>query len=127
MKNEKLVTFACFVENHLIEKVWFVRHVTANAQHMAESFTKNYRQLVFALDVARTYCMVMKKVVLSVGQNQPKPRQRNAQLMLKNTMSDKKYGEKHDTKKTRKMAYAHAVAKGKQTRGIPLAHFAGKQ
>ena len=127
MKNEKPVTFACFAENHSIEKVWFVRHVTANAQHMAESFIKKYRQLVFALDVARTCYMVTKKAVLSVEQNQPKPCQRNVLLMLKNTMSDKKYGEKHDTKKTRKMAYAHAVAKGKQTRDIPLAHFAGKQ
>lgn len=127
MKNEKPVTFASSAENHLIEKVWFVRHVTANAQHMAESFIKNYRQLVFALDVARTCYMVTKKAVLSVEQNQPKPCQRNVLLMLKNTMSDKKYGEKHDTKKTRKMAYAHAVAKGKQTRDIPLAHFAGKQ
>lgn len=115
MKYEKPVTFVCFVENHLIEKVWFARHVTANAQHMAESFIKNYRQLVFALDVARTCCMVTKKAVLSVGRNQPKPRQRNVLLMLKNTMSDKKHGEKHDTKKTRQMAYAHAVAKGKQT------------
>jgi hypothetical protein len=127
MKNEKPVTFACFVENRLIEKAWCVRHVTANAQHMVESFTRNYRQLVFALDVARTCYMVTKKAVLSVEQNQPKPCQRNVLLMLKNTMSDKKYGEKHDTKKTRKMAYAHAVAKGKQTRDIPLAHFAGKQ
>lgn len=48
MKNEKLVTFACFVENHLIEKVWFARHVTANVQHMVESFIKNYRQVVLA-------------------------------------------------------------------------------
>ena len=127
MKNEKPVTFACFVESHLIERVWFAWHVTANVQHMVESFIKNYRQLVFALGVARTCCMVMKKVVLSVGQNQPKPCQRNVLLMLKNTMSDKKYGEKHDTKKTRQMAYAHAVAKGKQTQDIPLAHFAGKQ
>lgn len=127
MKNEKLVTFACFAENHLIEKVWFAQHVIANVQHMAESFTRNYRQLVFALDVAKTCYMVTKKAVLSVGQNQPKPCQRNVLLMLKNTMSDKKHGEKHDTKKTRQMAYAHAVAKGKQTRGIPLAHFVGKQ
>lgn len=127
MKYEKLVTFACFVGNHLIEKAWFVRHVTANVQHMAENFTRNYRQSVFALDVARTYCMVMKKVVLSVGQNQPKPCQRNVLLMLKNTMSDKKHGEKHDTRKTRKMAYAHVVVKEKQTRGIPLAHFVEKQ
>lgn len=127
MKNEKPVTFACFAESHLIEKVWFVRHVTANVQHMAESFTKNYRQLVFALGVARTCCMAMKKAVLSVGQNQPKPCQRYVPLMLKNTMSDKKHGEKHDTKKTRKMAYAHAVVRGKQTQGIPLAHFAEKQ
>lgn len=81
MKNEKLVTFACFVENRLIEKVWFVRHVTANAQRMAESFIKNYRQLVFALDVARTCYMVMKKAVSSVGQNQPKPCRRYALLM----------------------------------------------
>ena len=127
MKNEKLVTFACFAENHLIEKAWFVRHVTANAQHMVENFTRNYRQLVFALDVARTCYMVTKKAVLSVGQNQPKPCQRNVLPMLKNTMSDKKHGEKHDTKKTRKMAYAHAVVKEKQTQDIPLAHFAGKQ
>ena len=127
MKNEKPATFACFVENHLIEKVWFVRHVTANAQHMAENFTRNYRQSVFALDVAKTYCMVMKKAVLSVGQNQPKPCQRYVLMMLKNTMNDKKCGEKHDTKKTRKMAYAHVVEKEKQTQGIPLVHFAGKQ
>lgn len=127
MKNEKPATFACFVENHLIEKVWFVRHVTANAQHMAESFTRNYRRLVFALGVARTCCMVTKKAVLSVGQNQPKPCQRNVLLMLKNTMSDKKHGEKRGTKKIRRMVYAHAVVKGKQTQGIPLAHFAEKQ
>ena len=127
MKNEKPVTFACFVENRLIEKVWFARHVTANVQHMVESFTRNYRQLVFALDVARTCYMVTKKAVLSVEQNQPKPCQRNALLMLKNTMSDKKHGEKHDTKKTKRTAYAHAVVREKQTRDIPLAHFAGKQ
>ena len=127
MKNEKLVTFACFVENHLIERVWFARHATANVQHMVESFIKNYRQLVFVLDVARTCYMAMKKVVLSVGQNQPNPCQRYVLLTLKNTMSDKKYGEKHDMKKTRKMAYAHAVEREKQTRDIALAHFAEKQ
>lgn len=127
MKYEKLVTFACFAENHLIEKVWFVRHVIANVQHMDESFIENYRQLVFALGVARICCMVMKKAVLSVEQNQPKLRQRNVLLMLKNITSDKKHGEKHDTKKTKRTAYAHAVVKGKQIRGIPLAHFAGKQ
>lgn len=127
MKYEKPVTFAYFVENHLIEKAWFARHVTANVQHMAENFIKNYRQLVFALDVAKTCCMVTKKAVLSVGQNQPKQCQRYVLLMLKNTMSDKKHGEKHDTKRIRRMAYAHAVVKGKQTRGIPLAHFAEKQ
>lgn len=88
---------------------------------------KNYRQSVFALGVVKTCYMVTKKAVLSVGQNQPKPCQRNVLLMLKNTMSDKKHGEKHDTKKTKRTAYAHAVAKGKQTRDIPLAHFAGKQ
>lgn len=127
MKNEKLVTFACFAESHLTEKVWFVRHVTANVQHMAESFTRNYRRLVFALDVVKTCCMVMKKAVLSVGQNQPKPRQRNVLLILANTMSDKKYGEKHDMKKIKRTAYAHAVERGKQTRDIPLAHFVGRQ
>lgn len=127
MKNEKPVTFACFVENRSIEKVWFVRHVTANAQHMDESFIENYRQLVFALGVARICCMVMKKAVLSVEQNQPKPCQRYVLLMLKNTMSDKKHGEKRGTKKIRRMVYAHAVVKGKQTQDIPLAHFAGKQ
>lgn len=127
MKNEKLVTFACFAENHLIERVWFAWHVTANVQHMVESFIKNYRQLVFALGVVKTCCMVMKKAALSVGQNQPKPCQRYVLMMLKNTMSDKKHGEKHDTKRTRKMAYAHDVVKEKQTQGIPLAHFAGKQ
>lgn len=127
MKNEKPVTFACFVENRLTEKVWFVRHVTANVQHMVESFTRNYRQLVFALGVVKTCCMVMKKAALSVGQNQPKPCQRYVLMMLKNAMSDKKHGEKHDTKRTRKMAYAHDVVKEKQTQGIPLAHFAGKQ
>jgi hypothetical protein len=42
-------------------------------------------------------------------------------------MNGKKYGEKHDMKKTRQMAYAHDVARGKQTRGIPLAHFVEKQ
>lgn len=81
MKNEKPVTFARFVENRLIERVWFARHVTANVQHMAESFIKNYRQLVFALDVVKTCYMVTKKAVLSVGRNQPKPRQRNVLLM----------------------------------------------
>ena len=127
MSNEKLVIFAYFVENHLIEKVWFVRHVTVNTEHMTENFIKNYRQLVFALGVAKTCCMVTKKAVLSVGQNQPNPCQRYVLLMLKNTMSDKKHGEKHDTKKTRKMAYAHAVVREKQTQDIALAHFAEKQ
>ena len=127
MKNEKLVTFAYFAENHLIEKVWFARHVTANVQHMAESFIKNYRQLVFVPDVARTCCMVMKKAVLSVGQNQPNPCQRYVLMMLKNTTSDKKHGEKHDTKKTRKMAYAHDAEREKQTQDIALVHFAEKQ
>lgn len=127
MKNEKPVTFACFVGNRLTEKGWFVRRVTANIQHTAENFIKNYRQLASALDVVRICYMVTKKAVSSVGQNQPKLRQKNVLLMLKNTMSDKKYGEKHDMKKTREMAYAHAVVKEKQTRDIPLAHFAGKQ
>ena len=81
MKSEKLVTFAYFVENRLIERVWFVRHVTANVQHMVESFIKNYRQLVFVLDVAKTCYMVTKKVVSSVGQNQPNPCQRYVLLM----------------------------------------------
>ena len=127
MKNEKPVTFAYFVENHLIERGWFVRHVTVNVQHMAENFTRNYRRSVFVLGVAKTCCMVTKKAVLSVGQNQPNPCQRYVLLMLKNTMSDKKHGEKHDMKKTRKMAYAHAVEREKQTQDIALAHFAEKQ
>ena len=42
-------------------------------------------------------------------------------------MSDKEHGEKHDTKKTRKMAYAHDVEREKQTQDIALAHFAEKQ
>ena len=127
MKNEKLVTFAYFAENRLIEKAWFVRHVTANVQRMAENFIKNYRQSVFVLGVAKTCYMAMKKAVLSVGQNQPKPCQRYVLLTLKNTMSDKKYGEKHDMKKTRQMAYAHAVVREKQTQDIALAHFVEKQ
>ena len=127
MKNEKLVTFAYFVENHLIERVWFVRHATANTEHMTENFTRNYRQLVFVLDVAKTYYMAMKKAVLSVGQNQPKSCQRYVMLMLKNTMSDKEHGKKHDMKKTRQMAYAHAVEREKQTQDIALALFAEKQ
>ena len=94
---------------------------------MAENFTRNYRQLVFALGAARTCYMAMKKAVLSVGQNQPNPCQRYVPPMLKNTTSDKKHGEKHDMKKTRQMAYAHAVERGKQTQDIALAHFAEKQ
>lgn len=127
MRNGKPVTFVCVVANRLIDKVCYVRHVKTARQHMVEKSIRNYRRLVFALDVVRICCMVTKKVALSVGQNQPKLHQRNVLLMLKNTMSDKKRGEKHDTKKTRKMAYAHAVVKGKQTQDIPLAHFAGKQ
>lgn len=127
MRSGKPVTFVCIAGNRLTEKVWFVRHVKTVRQHMDESFIKNYRRLVFTLDVARTCCMVTKKVVLSVGRNQQKPCQRYVLLMLKNTMSDKKHGEKHDTKKIRRMAYAHAAVKGKQTQDIPLAHFAEKQ
>lgn len=127
MRNGKPVTFVCVVANRLIDKVCYVRHVKTARRHMVEKSIRNYRQLVFALDVVKTCYMVMKKAVSSVGQNQLKPRQRNVLLMLKNTMSDKKYGEKHDTKKTRKMAYAHAAVKEKQTRDIVLAHFAGKQ
>ena len=82
---------------------------------------------MFALGVVRTCYMVTKKAVLSVGQNQPKSRQRYVLMMLKNTMSDKKFGGKHDMKKTRQMAYAHAVVREKQTQDIALAHFAEKQ
>ena len=82
---------------------------------------------MFVLDVAKTCYMAMKKVVLGVGQNQPNPCQRYVLLMLKNTMSDKEHGEKHDMKKTRQMAYAHAVVREKQTQDIALAHFAEKQ
>lgn len=88
MKNEKPVTFACFAENHLIEKAWFVRHVTANAQRMAESFIKNYRQLVFALDVARTCCMVTKKSCIEC-------RAKSAEAASKKRAADvKKYNER---------------------------------
>nr|DAI23684.1 MAG TPA: hypothetical protein [Caudoviricetes sp.] len=127
MKNERQITFAHAVESHLIGKAHYVRHVRISTLHTAEIYTRNYSQLVFALDVARTCCMVMKKAVLSVGQNQPKPCQSYVLLTLKNTTSDKKYGEKHDTKKTRKTAYVHAVAKGKQVQDIALAHFVEKQ
>lgn len=127
MKNERQITFAHAVESHLIDRAHYVRHVRISTLHTAETYTRNYRRSVFALDVARTCYMVMKKAVLSVGQNQPKLRQRNVLLMSKNTMSDKKYGEKHDTRKIKRMAYAHAAVKGKRTQGIPLAHFAGKQ
>lgn len=127
MRSGKPVTFVCAVANRLIDKVCYVRHVKTTRQHMVEKSIRNYRRLVSALDVVRIYYMVTKKVVSSVGQNQPKLHQRNVLLMSKNTMSDKKYGEKHDTKKTRKMAYAHAVVKGKQTQDIVLAHIAGKQ
>lgn len=88
MKNEKLVTFACFVGNRLIEKVWFVRHVTANAQHMAESFIRNYRQLVFALDVVRTCYMVTKKSCVEC-------RAKSAEAMSKIRAADvEKYNER---------------------------------
>nr|WP_308497534.1 hypothetical protein [uncultured Agathobacter sp.] len=127
MKNERQITFAHVVESHLTGKAHYARHVKTSTLHTAEAYTRNYRRSVFALDVARTYYMVTKKAVLSVGQNQPKSCQRYVLLMSKNTMSDKKYGEKQDTKKTKKMAYAHAVAKGKQTRDIALAHFVEKQ
>ncbi|WP_448754427.1 hypothetical protein [Agathobacter sp.] len=127
MKNEKQITFVHVVESHLTGKAHYARHVKTSTLHTVETYTKNYRRSVFALDVARTCYMAMKKAALSVGQNQPKPCQRNVLLMLKNTMSDKKHGEKHDTKKTKRTAYAHAVVKGKQTRDIPLAHFAEKQ
>lgn len=127
MKNERQITFVHAVESHLTGKAHYVRHVRISTLRIAEIYTRNYRRSVFALDVARTCCMVTKKVVLSVGQNQPRPRQRYALLIPKNTMNDKKYGEKHDTKKTKRMAYVHAAERGKQTQGIPLAHFAGKQ
>ena len=68
-----------------------------------------------------------EKVVLSAEQNRLKPCQRYVLMTLKNTTSDKKHGEKRDTKKTRKTAYAHAVVKGKQTQDIALAHFVVKQ
>ena len=81
MKSEKLVTFAYFVENHLIDKAHYARHVKISTMHTAETYTRNYRQSVFALDVAKTCYMVTKKVVSSVGQNQPNPCQRYVLLM----------------------------------------------
>ena len=86
MKNEKLVTFACFVGNRLIEKVWFVRHVTANAQHMAESFIRNYRQLVFALDVVRTCYMVTKKAAYRDWETDRKSTRLNSSHSAKSRM-----------------------------------------
>nr|DAE48012.1 MAG TPA: hypothetical protein [Bacteriophage sp.] len=127
MKNERRITFAHVAESHLIGKAHYVRHVRTSTLHTAEIYTRNYSQLVFALDVARTCCMVTKKAVLSVGRNQPKPCQRYVPLTLKNTTSDKKYGEKRDMKKIRKTAYVHAVVRGRRVRDIPLAHFVGKQ
>lgn len=127
MKNERQITFAHAVESHLIGKARYVRHVRISTLHTVETYTRNYSQLVSALGVARTCCMVTKKAVLSVGQNQPKPCQSYALLTLKNTTSDKKCGEKRDMKKTRKTAYVHAVVKGKRVQDIALAHFAEKQ
>lgn len=127
MKNERQITFASIVESHLIDKVHYARHVKINTMHTAEIYTKNYRQSVFALDAARTYCMATKKAALIAEQNQPKPRQKCALLMQKNTMSNKKYGEKQDMKKTERTAYAHAVVKGKQIQDIKLAHIVEKQ
>ena len=127
MKNERQITFAHAVESHLIGKAHYVRHVKTNTLHTAETYTRNYSQLVFALDVARICYMVTKKAVLIAEQNQPKPCQRYVLLTLKNTTSDKKCGEKRDMKKTRKTAYVHAVAKGKRVQDIALARFAEKQ
>ena len=81
MKNERRITFAYVVENHLTGKAHYVRHVKTSTLHMAETYTRNYRRSVFALDVARTCCMAMKKVVLIAEQNQPKLRQRCVLLM----------------------------------------------
>ena len=94
---------------------------------MVERFITHYRQLVFALGVAKTCYTVTKKAVMSVGQNQTKPCKRYVLMMLKNTLSDNKHGQKHHTKNTRRTTYAQAVVKGNQTQDIPLAHFAGKQ
>lgn len=127
MKNERQITFAHVAESHLIGKARYVQHVKTSTLHTAEIYTRNYSQSVFALGAARICCMVTKKAVLSVEQNQPKLRRRNVLLILTNTMSDKKHGEKHDTKKTRKTAYVHAVAKGKRAQDIALARFAEKQ
>lgn len=108
MRNEKPVTFACFVENHLIEKVWFVRHVTANVQHMVENFTRNYRRLVFALGVARTYCMVMKKSCVEC-------RAKSAESMSKIRANDvEKYNERQ--KAWRKARYEKDKENGICTR-----------
>ena len=127
MKNERQITFAHVAESRLTGKAHYARHVRISTLHIAETYTRNYRRSVFALDVARTCCMVTKKAVLIAEQNQPKPCQNYVLLTLKNTTSDKKHGEKHDTKKTRKTASAHAVVKGKRVQDIALARFVEKQ
>lgn len=81
MKNERQITFAHVAESHLTGKAHYARHVKTSTLHTAEAYTRNYRRSVFALDVARTYCMVMKKVVLIAEQNQPKLRQKCVLLM----------------------------------------------
>lgn len=68
-----------------------------------------------------------EKAVLSAEQNQPKLCRRYVLMTLKNTTKGRKHGEKHDMKKTRKMAYAHVAVKEKQTQDIVLAHFAENQ
>lgn len=71
-----------FLEPKTLErKAHYARHVKTSTLHTAETYTRNYRRSVFALDVARTCCMVMKKAVLSAEQNQPKPRQKCVLLM----------------------------------------------
>lgn len=81
MKNEKPITFAHVAESHLIDKAHYARHVKISTLHTAETYTRNYRRLVFALDAVRTCCMVTKKAVLSAEQNQPKPRRKCVLLM----------------------------------------------
>lgn len=88
MKNGKPVTFVCVAGNRLTEKVRFVRHVKTVRQHMVESFIKNYRQLVSALDVVRICCMVMKKSCIEC-------RAKSAEAASKKRAADvKKYNER---------------------------------
>ena len=71
--------------------------------------------------VGRTNYTEMKKIVWSVGQNQPNKYQ-NFETKTENIITKcRERGQKNDIKKIRKMAYAHVAEREKQTQGIVLA------